>query len=159
MEGPGTVGRRRVHPAGGQGRPQDRARQAGDPDRRWGAVAVVTGSRRGASSSGCLVTLLLFVAALYYGVNIGEVFFRYYRLLDEMQTQAQLALSLDDGTIRRRIQAAAQDIGLPAEAQQIRIARRVSPREIVIETEYAETVTLPLFTHSFTFHPKASQPL
>jgi len=25
---------------------------------------------------GCLVTLLLFVAALYYGVNIGEVFFR-----------------------------------------------------------------------------------
>ena len=58
-------------------------------------------NRRGTSSLGCLVTLLLFVAALYYGVNIGEVFFRYYRLLDEMQTQAQLAPSLDDGTIRR----------------------------------------------------------
>src|SRR5205823_11006589 len=53
-----------------------------------------------------------------------ELFFRYYRLLDEMQTQAQLAPSLDDGTIRRRIQAAAQDIGLPAQAQQIRIVRR-----------------------------------
>jgi len=108
---------------------------------------------------GCLVTLLLFVAALYYGVNIGELFFHYYRLLDEMQTQAQLAPSLDDATIRRRIQAAAQDIGLPAEAQQIKIARRASPREFVIETEYSETVTLPLFTHTFTFHPKASQPL
>ena len=116
-------------------------------------------NRRGTSSLGCLVTLLLFVAALYYGVNIGELFFRYYRLLDEMQTQAQLAPSLDDATIRRRIQAAAQDIGLPAEAQQIKIARRASPREIVIETEYSETVTLPLFTHTFTFHPKASQPL
>jgi hypothetical protein len=116
-------------------------------------------NRRGTSSLGCLVTLLLFVAVLYYGVNIGELFFRYYRLLDEMQTQAQLAPSLDDGTIRRRIQAAAQDIGLPPEAQQIKIARRASPREIVIETEYAETVTLPLFTHTFTFHPKASQPL
>src|SRR5256885_14018254 len=101
---------------------------------------MVIRSRRGASSSGCLLSLLLFVAALYYGVNIGEVFFRYYRLLDEMQTQAQLAPSLDDGTIRRRIQAAAQDIGLPAEAQQIRLARRASPREIVIGTEYAETV-------------------
>src|SRR5205807_10276047 len=98
------------------------------------------GSRRGASSSGCLLSLLLFVAALYYGVNIGELFFRYYRLLDEMQTQAQLAPSLDDGTIRRRIQAAAQDIGLPPEAQQVKFARRASPREIVIETEYAETV-------------------
>ena len=116
-------------------------------------------NRRGTSSLGCLVTLLLFVAALYYGVNIGELFFRYYRLLDEMQTQAQLAPSLDDGTIRRRIQAAAQEIGLPPEAQQIKIARRASPREIVIETEYAETVSLPLFTHKFTFHPKASQPL
>ena len=115
--------------------------------------------RRGASSTGCLVSLLFLVGALYYGVNIGELFFRYYRLLDEMQTQAQLAPSLDDGTIRRRIQAAAQDIGLPPEAQQIRIARRASPREIVIETEYSESVDLPLFNHTFNFHPKATQPL
>ncbi len=115
--------------------------------------------RRGASSMGCLFSLLVFVGALYYGVNIGEVFFRYYRLLDEMQTQAQVAAALDDGTIRRRIQAAVQDIGLPSEAQQIQIVRRASPREIVIETTYSERVTLPLFNHTFTFHPKATQPL
>jgi hypothetical protein len=115
--------------------------------------------RRGATSTGCLVSLLFLVGALYYGVNIGELFFRYYRLLDEMQTEAQLAPSLDDGTIRRRIQAAAQDIGLPPEAQQIRIVRRASPREIVIETEYSESVDLPLFNHTFNFHPKATQPL
>jgi hypothetical protein len=115
--------------------------------------------RGGATSTGCLVSLLFLVGALYYGVNIGELFFRYYRLLDEMQTQAQLAPSLDDGTIRRRIQAAAQDIGLPPEAQQIRIARRASPREIVIETQYSESVKLPLFNHTFNFHPKATQPL
>ena len=115
--------------------------------------------RRGATSTGCHVSLLFLVGALSYGVNIGELFFRYYRLLDEMQTQAQLAPSLDDGTIRRRIQAAAQDIGLPPEAQQIRIARRASPREIVIETEYSESVSLPLFNHTFNFHPKATQPL
>jgi hypothetical protein len=114
---------------------------------------------RGASSTGCLVSLLFLVGALYYGVNIGELFFRYYRLLDEMHTQAQLAPSLDDGTIRRRIQAAAQDIGLPAEAQQIRIVRQASPRQIVIETQYSETVKLPLFNHTFNFHPKATQPL
>ncbi len=115
--------------------------------------------RRGASSMGCLFSLLVFVAALYYGVHIGEVFFRYYRLVDDMRTQAQLASALDDGTIRRRIQATAQDIGLPPEAQQIRIVRRASPREIVIDAEYRETVDLPLFHHTFNFHPKATQPL
>jgi hypothetical protein len=114
---------------------------------------------RGASTTGCLFSLLVFVAVLYYGVNIGEVYLRYYRLLDEMRTQAVLAAALDDGTIRRRIQSAAQDMGLPAEAQRVTIVRRASPREIVIETEYRETVQLPLFSHTFTFHPKATQPL
>jgi len=81
------------------------------------------------------------------------LFFRYYRLLDEMQTQAQLAPSLDTARSAVRIQAAAQDI-VSRRAQQIKIARRASPREIVIETEYSETVQLPLFNHTFNFHPR-----
>ena len=122
---------------------------------------MVTSARRGASSSGCLLTLLIFVAALYYGVNIGEVYFRYYRLLDEMQTQTRVASALDDGTIRRRIQAGVDEIGLPDSAggRQLLIRRTASPREIVIETRYSEWVSLPLFNHSFSFHPRATQPL
>ena len=118
-------------------------------------------SRRGASSSGCLLSLLIFVAVLYYGVNIGEVYFRYYRLLDEMQTETRLAAGLDDGTIRRRIQAAIEDIGLPDSAggRQLQIRRTAQPREIVVETRYSEAVSLPFLTHSFNFHPRASQPL
>jgi hypothetical protein len=122
---------------------------------------VVTLSRRGASSAGCLLSLLIFVAVLYYGVNIGEVYFRYYRLLDEMQTETRMAAGLDDGTIRRRIQAAIEDIGLPDSAggKQLQILRTASPREIVIETRYSESVSLPFFNHSFAFHPRATQPL
>ena len=117
-------------------------------------------SRRGTSSSGCLFSLLLFVAALYYGVNIGEVYFRYYRLLDEMQPEAHLAAGLDDGTIRRRIQAAIEEIGIPASAgQDLTVRRTDSPREIVIETRYSEQVSLPFFNHSFSFHPRTTQPL
>jgi len=109
---------------------------------------------------GCLISLLIFVAILYYGVNIGEVFFRYYRLLDEMQTQSRLAAALDDGTIRRRLQAAIQDIGLPDDAAtNLRIRRTASPREIAIETQYAQGVNLPLFNHTFILHPKATEPL
>lgn len=122
---------------------------------------MVIRSRRGASSSGCLLSLLIFVAVLYYGVNIGEVYFRYYRLLDEMQTQTRLAAGLDDGTIQRRIQAAIEEIGLPDSAgtRQLRIRRSAAPREIVIETYYSEFLSLPLFNHTFSFHPRASQPL
>ncbi len=121
----------------------------------------LTRGERGASSSGCLISLLIFVAALYYGVNIGEVYFRYYRLLDEMQTEARLSPGLDDGTIRRRIQAAIEEIGLPDSAggNQLVIQRLASPRQIVIETRYSESVSLPFFNHKFSLHPRATQPL
>lgn len=117
-------------------------------------------NRRGASSMGCLISLLIFAALLYYGVNIGEVFFRYYRLLDEMQSQARIAAALDDATIHHRIEAAAQEIGLPEAATvNLRIRRTLSPREISIETSYDESVHLPLFNHTFALHPKATEPL
>ena len=117
-------------------------------------------TRRGASSTGCLISLLVFVGLLYYGVHIGEVWFRYYRFVDEVQTQARLAAALDDGTIRRRIQAAAQDIGLPdSVGARLSIRRTLMPREIVIESWYSEAVHLPLFNHTFKFNPKATQPL
>ena len=60
---------------------------------------MVTRARRGASSLGCLVSLLLFVAALYYGINIGEIYIRYDRLLDEMKAQARVAPRLTDDVI------------------------------------------------------------
>lgn len=122
----------------------------------------MTRNRRGAGSTGCLVSLLVFVGLLYYGVNIGEVFFRYYRFLDEIKTQARLAAALDDGTIRRRLQAAIQDIGLPDSAGapgRLLIRRSASPREIRVETSYSEAVSLPLFNHIFVFHPRVTQPL
>jgi hypothetical protein len=124
---------------------------------------MVTGrsaSRRGASSLGCLVSLLIFVAALYYGVHIGEVFFRYYRLVDEMDSQARLASAIDNGTIRRRLEAAIQDIGLPSDAaDSLVIVRTGDPRKIHIETHYSERVQLPLFNHVFSLNPSADESL
>jgi len=75
--------------------------------------------RRGASSTGCLVSLLFLVGALYYGVNIGELFFRTIACSTRCRPRPACPL-LDDGTIRRRIQAAAQDIGLPPEASRLK---------------------------------------
>ena len=63
--------------------------------------------RRGGSNLGCLLSLLLFVAALYYGVHVGEVYLRYYRLLDAMRFQASIAPSVTDEVIKRRLMATA----------------------------------------------------
>jgi hypothetical protein len=116
--------------------------------------------RRGASTMGCLISLVVLVAVLYYGVNIGVVYFRYYRLVDEMGTQARLAAALDNGTIQRRIADAVKDIGLPdAASSNLQITRSATPRQITIETTYNESVHLPLFNHTFRLHPRATEPL
>ena len=118
------------------------------------------GNRRGRANLGCLLVLVLFVGALYYGVNIGEVYFKYYQLVDEMKTQARFAQALTDETIRRRLVARVQDLGLPeAAGTQVTIRRVYRPREIVIETHYEQRVTLPLFAHTFKLRPKVTEPL
>ncbi|HEU4762708.1 MAG TPA: hypothetical protein VFS74_10345 [Gemmatimonadales bacterium] len=115
--------------------------------------------RRGSSTLGCLVSLALFVAALYYGVNIGEVYIKYYQLLDEMQSQARLAPSLSDAVIQRRILDKVDELGLPDEAQNVSVTRSSRPARIVIETRYSETLHLPLITPTFHLHPRAEEGL
>lgn len=117
------------------------------------------GSRRGASTIGCLITLLLFAAAVYYGVNIGKVYLRYYQLQDTMRSNARLAPSLTDAVIRRRLLDKVEELHLPDSAQKFIIRRTGKPRTITIETTYSEMVSLPLFRHTFVFHPRMVEPL
>jgi len=99
---------------------------------------------------------------LYYGVNIGEVYFRYYRLLDEnadgnphrVRTRRWDDPAPHPGRDRRR-----SAFPIPLVAASSRSVATAQPREIVIETRYSESVSLPFFNHSFSFHPRAVQPL
>lgn len=116
--------------------------------------------RRGGSTLGCLVSLALFIAALVYGVRIGEAYWRYYQLLDEIRTQARLAPSLSDDVIRRRLVARAEDLKLPREARRFRIKRTPTvPGTITIETQYNEVIQLPVRSRVVTFKPRAVEPL
>lgn len=112
-------------------------------------------SRRGAGTLGCVFSLVLFLAALYYGVHIGQVYLRFYRLQDAMRFQAQLAPNLDNGVIARRLTATADS--LLGHQPRFRIDR--SGRRITIQTEYSDRVDLPFFEHTFRFRPRAEAPL
>lgn len=116
------------------------------------------GSRRGAGKFGCLISLALFAAALYYGINIGQVYFRYYQLLGGMRSQAKLAQSLQDDVIYRRLGEQADSL-LPGVRPRFRITRGGQPNRIVIESEYTERVDLPLFKRTFILRPRAEEPL
>lgn len=114
------------------------------------------GGRLGGSTLGCLFSLVLFLGALYYGVHIGQVYLRYYRLQDAMRFQAQLAPTIrDNAVIDRRLTATADSIL----GQQPRFRIERGPRRITIQTEYSERVELPFFSYTFLLRPRAEAPL
>ncbi len=121
---------------------------------------MVNRNRRGTSTSGCLVSLVVLAVAIYYGIHFGGPWLRYYQLLDEMRVSARLAPTLSDGVIRRRLEQKVDELQIPpVEAKKFQITRSGTPRKIVISTEYHETVSAFLVVHSFLFTPMAEEPL
>ena len=113
-------------------------------------------ARAGASRLGCLVSLLLVVTIGYFGFNIGEVYFRFYRFKDAMAQEVRFAENRDDVAIRTHLMAVADSLGLPDEAgRSVRVVRNA--REIVIKADYSEHVELPMFVREFRFAPQAAR--
>jgi hypothetical protein len=122
-------------------------------------VSVARGNRRGSSNLGCLLWLLAFTAALYYGVHIGEIYWRYFRVVDAMKGQARMAESLTDEAIKRRLIAMTDTLDLPSAGRRFRVTRSLQRRNITITTRYSEHLELPLFERTFHFRPRVSEPL
>jgi hypothetical protein len=122
-------------------------------------VSSSRGCRRGGSTLGCLVSLLVFVAALYYGIHIGEVYWRYYQIRDEMKVNARVAPNLADDVIQRRLQAKVQEVFGDDVAMKFQIIRGGRSRTITIQTQYRDSVSLPLFKRSFELKPRVEEPI
>lgn len=109
--------------------------------------------RRGRSSLGCLLVLLLVAAALYFGVNIGEVYWRFYEYQDAMRQEVRFASQIPDDRMKLHLSALADSLGLPEEATEVTIDR--SKTDISVSAEYSEQVELPLFVRQIRFKPHA----
>lgn len=114
-------------------------------------------NERGVTRTGCLFTVLVLVAVVYFGLPIAGMYVRYYRMENEMQTQARFAPNLSDATIRRRLLQTIDDLGLPAGAKRITIRRISRPREIIIRTSWEEAIILPFYTRVQTFAPEVRE--
>ena len=106
---------------------------------------------------GCLFSLLVLAAVVYFGVNVGEAYWRFYQFRDDMQVEARFAGHNTNDVILTRLRAAADSLGLPEAAGHV-IIRRVRGN-ISIESSYDEPVELPGHVRELHFHPRAEGPL
>ena len=109
--------------------------------------------RRGVSSLGCLVLLLLAAAAIYFGVNIGEHYFRFYQFQDSMRQEVKFAAHNSDALILRHLRERADSLGLPEAAGEVTLQR--DNRHITLESEYYVHVELPMMVREVRFNPHA----
>lgn len=113
-------------------------------------------TRRGASELGCLFTLLIVAAAIYFGVNIAEKYWRFYEFQDDMNQEVRFAAQSPDDKILARLKAQADSLDLPDDAHDITI-RRVN-NVIHIDAEYYERIELPMYARDVLFRPHAEGP-
>lgn len=110
--------------------------------------------RRGRSTLGCLFSLLIVAAVVYFGLNAGEVYFRFYQYQDAMKQEVRFAAHNSDAAILRRLREQADSLGLPEAAGRVTLQR--DGRTIEIESEYYENIELPLTVREIRFNPRAS---
>lgn len=110
---------------------------------------------RGSSRLGCLFTILLVTTVVYYGIDVGRIYWEYYRLTDEMEVSARFAQGVEDQQILLHLRSVADELGLPPEAKKFRIRRTGHPPIITIVTSYEVTIELPFKNKVIRFHPSA----
>jgi hypothetical protein len=109
--------------------------------------------RHGRSSLGCLVSLLFLAVAIYFGMNIGETYLKFYQFQDAMRQEVRFAQHNNDAVILRHLRARADSLGLPEAAGEVILQR--DGRHIEIESEYYQHIELPGYVRELHFNPHA----
>ena len=111
--------------------------------------------RAGRGRLGCLFVLLLLAAGVYFGLDFGEAYVRYFRYRDAMAQAARFSSVQSDGAIRAHLANVADSLGLPPKAREVMIRRAAGG--ITIEADYIETVQLPGNSRELHFTPKVQK--
>jgi hypothetical protein len=96
--------------------------------------------RLGATKFGCLLYLLFVSAILYFGIPIGEMYFRYQEYKDAMRQELRFRSNLSNDKIRLHLKLQADSLGLPEEAGDVTVHRQGN--QISVESEYDETIKI-----------------
>ncbi|MFL5480577.1 MAG: hypothetical protein ACJ8AK_00145 [Gemmatimonadaceae bacterium] len=115
-------------------------------------------NRRGETRLGCLLGLLVLVIGIYFGIDFGEAYFKYYQFKDAMGQEARFATDKTDDQITTRLAALADTLQLPSGAEAVQIQR--SQSVMTISSDYDEVIKLPFNKEQVLhFHPMAASRL
>jgi hypothetical protein len=112
---------------------------------------------RGEGQLGCVIGLIIMVAAIFIAYKLVPVKFAAADLRRTIIDEARSAGSSQDARIRRAIMTKAEDLGLPLEDKDLEIIRRRDT--ITIEAEYVVPVEFPGYTFHWKQRHKAENPL
>jgi hypothetical protein len=112
-------------------------------------------NRRGETRLGCLIPILILAVALYFAVDFGMAYFRFYQFKDAMGQEARFSTDRTDEQITKRLSTLADSLQLPPGAELITIER--TPTIVTISSDYDEFIRLPMNkTRVIHFHPSVS---
>ena len=114
-------------------------------------------SRRGTSSMGCLFSLLIAAAVIYFGSDVVGAYWRFYEYQDAMNMLVKFAPRTSNETLIVRLRAHADSLNLPDDARRISIQR--TETMLGIEADYDEHIEFPMYARDIHFHPHAEGPL
>ena len=109
--------------------------------------------RNGATKFGCLLYLLFVSAILYFGIPIGETYFRYQEYKDAMRQELRFRSNLANDKIRLHLKLQADSLGLPEEAGDVTVHRQGN--QISVEAEYDEPIKILAFKKNIHFVARA----
>lgn len=115
------------------------------------------GSQRGEGQFGCIVGLIILVAASFVAFKMIPIKVRSADLRQTITDSARSAGMMKDPAIRKTIMAKAQDLDLPLSDKDLKIRR--ASEEITIEATYTVPVEFPGFTYQWTFDHRAQNPI
>ena len=114
-------------------------------------------SQRGEGQLGCVVGLVMLLAAIFVAYKMVPVKVRAAALRGEIVDEAKSAGVRNDEQIRRNIIRTAEANDLPVGRENIEIFR--SANTIRVEVSYEVPVEFPGYTYTWQFHHTAENPI
>ena len=113
--------------------------------------------QRGDGQFGCVVALLLLLAAIFFAYKVIPVKVRAAELRGVVVDEAKNAGTRSDQRILRSILEKAEQEGLPVDKESVTINRTANT--IRVDVEYVVPVEFPGYTYHWNFHHSAENPI
>jgi phage-related protein len=105
---------------------------------------------------GCVVSILLFAAAIFVSIKLGPVYYQNFNLESEAKNEVSRAGAryIDDETIVSQLMTIAQKNELTLDRKNIKIYRHAN--QVTIEINYSVPVDFLVFQHDVSFNISVS---